>query len=175
MLPAPIGGDLLGCRRGAARNRNASTVIAALVERDRAIGVAARRLIGTGEIFDRVGQVGFGIEQAGRGAGISNAARGRVFDLHQAERAAAIARMRIIAALARHDAMHKRFRQAVRRRMARDHRVECAMRCARGRRIGPLRCGLRYIALLPAIRLLPVAPAARLLLPLRLRALWLLP
>src|SRR5262245_8862430 len=62
-------------------------VIAARVVTDRTVGIAASRPVGASQIFDRVSQVGVGVEQAFGGSCVAKAARGRELDLHQADRA----------------------------------------------------------------------------------------
>lgn len=49
----------------------------------RAIGVAARRAIGAGEILHRIGEIGVGVEQAVGVARVADTARGAEPDLHQ--------------------------------------------------------------------------------------------
>ena len=96
-------------------------VVTARIERDGAIMIAARDLVGAGKITHRVSHVGVGIEQALHAAAVAERARGAEADLHHPVVALGD-RARIVLALAHDHAMHQRHRQAVRGRMLGDQR-----------------------------------------------------
>ncbi len=73
-----------------------------------AVVVAFGGAPGAGEVFDAIGQVGFGIAQAFGVAGVADAARGRELDLHQPDGAAAPDQIGMVFALANDDAVHQR-------------------------------------------------------------------
>src|ERR1700716_1025521 len=111
-----------------------SRVIAARIVGHRAAGVATRHPIGAGEIAHRVSEIGVGIEQAGRRAGIAHGARSRILDLHQPHRPTAADGARIIAALPNDHAGHQGFGHAVHLGVTGNQRVEPAMRAFARRR-----------------------------------------
>jgi len=83
--------------------------------------IAARDLVGAGEITHRIGHVGVGIEQALRAAAVTERARGAETDLHHPVVALGDG-ARIVLALAHDHAMHQRHRQAVGGRVLGDQR-----------------------------------------------------
>ncbi len=100
-----------------------------------AVVVAFGGAPGAGEVFDAIGQVGFGIAQAFGVAGVADAARGRELDLHQPDGAAAPDQVGVICALAHDHPMHQRFRHPVRFGMNRDRLfIGRAILCSRLRR-----------------------------------------
>ena len=99
-----------GIRREALRLR--PVVVAALVVADRLFVVAAGRAVGAGEIADRIGHVGVGIEQAAGVAAVAHGAGGAEPDLHQAVIAGADD-TRVALALDMDDAADQGFRHAM--------------------------------------------------------------
>src|SRR5580700_9929466 len=123
-------------------------IIAARIERDGAVFVAAGGAIGAGEIAHRVSHIDLRIEQLGGRTGKAHGARRAEPDLHQTVIAAAH-RTRIAAALALDDALDQRHRHAVGARLRRRHAVE---------RRGLIEAVLTPVALAPIV-LAPIADA----------------
>lgn len=120
-----------GCRRAASGLR--LLVETALIIRDRLADVASCRTIGAGEVTNRVSHIGVGVEKALGAPGISQRSSGAEADLHQPVIAFAHC-ARVATALDVNDPSHKRFWNAVRRRMLGDQSVVRVGRCLCGER-----------------------------------------